>query len=235
MTLPSVSGSDAPPDRTTDDTDIDHPWVATLYEALTPIEWLFRPHREYLAADLSGRVLDLGAGTGRMFEPVLEATAAGDSADDNSGPVEYHAIEPDPNMRRRATRCARDIGMAVDLRDARAEALPYPDDSFDVVLSSVVFCTIQDPDAALEEVARVLRPDGEFRFFEHVRADGWRERGQNLCNPAWKRVAGGCNLNRATVERFVGHDAFDVIEVERLSMGIFPATPFVRGLLRRRR
>ncbi|WP_408957382.1 class I SAM-dependent methyltransferase [Natrinema sp. 74] len=201
----------------------DHPVFAALYDRL-PDRLLPGPHREYLAADLSGRVLDLGAGNGPLFR---YAAAAG--AD-----LEYHAVEPDPNRRRRAAREATDVGLEVRLRDARAESLPYADDDFDIVIAGLVFCTIADPDAALDEVARVLRPDGELRFLEHVRNDGWRAQAQDALTPLWKRAAGGCRLNRETIERFVAHDAFEDIEVERLQFGFFPATPIFRGRLRRR-
>lgn len=208
--------------------EIAHPVFAACYD-LCPEPEELEAQRAYLARDLSGRVLELGCGTGDMFPYVVDG-AAGDRDD-----LEYHAIEPDPHMRKRAADAARDSGLAVDLRDARAESLPYPDESFDVVLAGVVFCTVQDPDAALEEVARVLKPGGEFRFLEHVRADGWRGSGQKLLDPLWQRAAGGCHLTRETVERFVGHEALAVEEVDRLDVGVFPATPVVRGTLRRRR
>lgn len=204
--------------------DVSHPLIAAVYDHLVPERTLFGTHREYLAADLSGRVLDLGAGTGALFPHVARA-------DD----LEYHAIEPDPHMRTRAREKAREVDLEVDLRGVRGESLPYPDDAFDIVISSLVFCTIDDPDAAVSEVTRVLAPGGEFRFFEHVHADGALGTGQDLVNPVWTRVAGGCNLNRRTVDRFVGHDAFDVLEVERLENGPLSLTPFVRGRLRRRR
>ncbi|MCU4742860.1 class I SAM-dependent methyltransferase [Halobacteria archaeon AArc-m2/3/4] len=207
--------------------EISHPIFASLYDHV-PDERFLKPHRDYLTADLSGRILDLGAGTGALFPHVLEAVGG-------RSVTEYHAVEPDPHMRRRAERRAVDLDLAVDVRDGRAESLPYPDDAFDYVLASVVFCTIADPDAALDEVARVLKPGGEFRFLEHVHADGWRARAQDVLNPLWARTAGGCQLNRETTERFVGHDSFDVLEVERLSIGVFPAAPFVRGRLQRRR
>ena len=197
---------------------------AALYDRL-PDRLLVGPHREYLAADLAGTVLDLGAGTGAMF-PYVDDVA--------DGTLEYHAIEPDPKMRHRAASNAADVDVAVHLRDAGGEELPYADDSFDVVLSSLVFCTIPEFDAALDEVARVLRPGGELRFLEHVRNDGWRARAQDTLTPLWSRAAGGCQLNRETVARFVDHDAFAVLEVERANVGVFPATPIVRGRLRRR-
>lgn len=205
--------------------EIAHPFVAAVYDTVVPDRLLFKAHRRYLTADLSGRVLDVGAGTGANFPYVAE----------RDGDADYHAIEPDPHMRRQAVEKGREVGCDVILRDARAESLPYADESFDTVVSSLVFCTIADPDRALEEVARVLKPGGELRFLEHVRADGWRERGQELLNPLWSRAAGGCQLTRDTVERFVCHDAFAVEDLERVGVGIFPATPIVRGTLRRRR
>lgn len=208
------------------ESDISHPKFAALYDRI-PQRLFLGPHRETLAEQVAGRVLEIGAGNGAMF-PYVEAGAA-------SSRLEYHAIEPDPNMRERAVTTARETGLAVDIRDARAESLPYPDDAFDVVISGMVFCTVQDPEGALAEVARVLRPGGEFRFLEHVRADGWRAAGQDLLNPIWTRAAGGCRLNRDTVGLFLGHDAFAVDEVERLAFGVFPATPFVRGTLHKRR
>ncbi|OLZ40228.1 methyltransferase type 11 [Natrinema saccharevitans] len=205
---------------------IDHPLFAALYDRCMPDRLLVGPHREYLAADCSGRVLDLGAGTGAMIPYVA---AAGD--DD----LEYHAVEPDPNMRRRAAATADRSPLRTYVRGDRAESLPYVDDAFETVISSLVFCTIGEPDRALDEVARVLEPGGELRFLEHVRNDGWRARVQDRLNPVWERAAGGCHLTRETVERFVGHDAFDVLEVDRTRLGVVPATPIVRGRLRRRR
>lgn len=204
---------------------IEHPAFAALYNRIMPDRFLLGPHREYLAADLSGRVLDLGAGNGAMVPYAADAGDAG---------LEYHAVEPDPHMRRRAARTAERSDLRVHLRGDRAESLPYVDDAFDTVLSGLVFCTIDDPDAALEEVARVIRPGGELRFLEHVRADGWRARAQDRLNPLWERAAGGCQLNRETVERFICHDAFDPLEIERIGFGVFPAAPIVRGRLRRR-
>ncbi|WP_440770413.1 class I SAM-dependent methyltransferase [Natronorubrum sp. DTA28] len=212
------------PAATTQD-EISHPVFAALYD-LCPEPAEVETQRAYLARDLSDRVLELGCGTGGMFPFVVDGAA---------GDLEYHAIEPDPHMRKRAAAAARETGLDVDLRDARAESLPYPDGSFDVVLAGVVFCTVQDPDAALEEVVRVLKPGGEFRFLEHVHADGWRGTGQELLDPLWKRGAGGCHLTRETVARFVAHDALGVEEVDRLDVGVFPASPIVRGTLRRRR
>lgn len=178
------------------------------------------PHREFLVDGLSGRVLDLGAGTGAMFPYFVETD------------VELHAIEPDPHMREQARERADELDLDVDLRGDSAESLPFEDDSFDAVVASLVFCTIPDQEAALSEVARVLAAGGEFRFLEHVRGEGAAGRVHDLFAPAWHSVAGGCNLNRETGSLFRSDDRFRLVEYEQLSDGLMP---MIRGRLVRRR
>ena len=192
------------------------PMMARVEERLLP------PHREYLT-DVSGEVLDVGSGTGANFPYFARRED-----------VRVHAVEPDPYMARQARAKAAEVGLAVDLREVGAEALPYDDASMDAVVAGIVFCTIPDPEAALDEVARVLKPGGEFRFLEHVRDDGRTAWAQALVEPVWKPLAGGCHVTRDTAGLFTAHEAFDVVEVEHLDLGVFPANPFVRGRLRRR-
>jgi SAM-dependent methyltransferase len=205
----------------------DHPLVAALYDTVTaPLERFgVRPHREYLARDLWGPVLDLGAGTGAMF-PYFRASG--------TEATKVVATEPDRHMRKRAVSKAEELGFEVEVRGAPAEELPFPDGHFETVVASMVFCTIGDVEAALSEVRRVLEPGGELRFLEHVRADGWRERLQEFVAPVWKRVAGGCHVNRRTGATLAAHPGFDVVEMDRLDFGVPPAWPFVRGRVRRR-
>lgn len=209
--------------------DEGHPMFAAVYDhVMKPAEaTAFRKHREYLVANLRGAVLDLGAGTGAMFSALKSAT-------DREPPLALHATEPDPHMRRRAERRANELDLPVEMRPDMAEALAYPDDSFDVVLASLVLCTIADVEAALDEVARVLKPGGELRIFEHVHADGWLARLQDAVTPVWRRVAAGCHLNRDTAARLATDDRFEVAEREELDVGLPPATPFVRGRFVRR-
>lgn len=204
----------------------DRRFFAAVYDlTMRPMERaVLPPHRKYLAADLSGDVLDLGTGTGAMYPYFAE------HADDAT----IHAVEPDRHMRRRAVDAAEAVGLDVDVRAAPAEDLPFDADSMDAVVASIVFCTIPDVDAALGEVARVLRPGGEFRFLEHVRAGGTRGRIQDLADPVWQRVAGGCHPNRETAEVIADHPAFDLVDVERLDEGVGLTKPFVRGTAVRR-
>lgn len=203
-----------------------HPVLAAGYDRLTaPAERLwFADQRRRLADGLAGRVLDLGAGTGAMW-PHYAAVA-----DD----PHVLAVEPDRAMRRRATTRATDLDLAVDLVGADGAHLPLRDASVDVAVASMVLCTVDDPGGTLDELARVVRPGGEVRAFEHVAADGWRRRVQGAVAPAWARVAGGCRLTRSTGEALRGHPAFEVVELERLELAVTPVYPFVRGRFRRR-
>lgn len=199
-----------------------HPIFAAAYDRLggRAEKRFLREHREYLARDLRGSVLDLGAGTGGMF-PFFARAARADPA------LSIHGIEPDPHMKKRAERAAIEAGLDVDLRLARAESLPYPDDSFDRVIASVVLCTITEPDRALDEVYRVLRSDGELRFLEHVRSEGRMGRIQDLLAPVWKVCGAGCHLNRDTRTTVI-ESPLETTEIERIDAPP-PATPMLRG------
>ena len=203
------------------------PLLAAIYDPATAFfeRTLLRPHREYLVAELDGAILDLGAGTGAMF-PYFDRVA--------TASTEFHAVEPDPHMRRQAAAKAKPLPTPICIESSPAEALQYDDATFDVVIASMVFCTIPDVESAMSEVARVLKPGGELRFFEHVIDDGWRAQVQSALAPLWKRLAGGCHLTRQTGSRLVADRSFDVVEIQRHNLGVTPIRPFVRGRLRKR-
>lgn len=150
-------------------------------------------HRDELLAGLSGRVLEVGAGTGRNFAHYPDAV------------TDVVAVEPEPYLRRRAIEAAeaaaaRGAGPAIAVGDATADDLPVDDGSFDAVVFSLVLCSVPDQRAALAEARRVLRPGGELRFYEHViaqtpRLAAWQRRLDVL----WPRLGGGCHLSRDTL------------------------------------
>jgi len=149
-----------------------------------------RRGRRALLAQASGRVLEIGAGTGLNLAHYLD-----DEID------ELVLAEPEPAMRERLTRRIRRCGSHAAVVDAPAEALPFADESFDTVVCTLVLCTVNAPDRALSEIGRVLRPDGRLLFIEHVRADSptLAYLQDRLLEP-WRRFASGCRCNRATVE-----------------------------------
>ena len=148
-----------------------------------------RHNRRALLAQASGRVLEIGAGTGLNLEHY---------------PAALHELvlaEPEPAMRERLTRRVDRGGRQAVVIDAPAEAIPFAAASFDTVVCTLVLCTVTAPDRALGEIARVLRPGGRLLFIEHVRAESptLAYLQDRLLEP-WRRFAGGCRCNRATVE-----------------------------------
>lgn len=199
-----------------------HPWIARVYDYLN-VYFEHRqapPHREYLVRDLSGTVVELGPGTGAML-PYFDAA--------DRPPATYYGVEPDPGMRRQVVERLAGTSFEGAVVSARAERLPFADDSVDVVVTSCVFCSIPDVERALSEIARVLSPDGEFRFFEHVRSPGVVGRSQDLLTPVWRRFGGNCHLDRAFLPRVEEHPGLTVVEASHHTSGHYPIREFVRG------
>lgn len=195
---------------------------ATIYDPFMAVteRACLQAWRAELLADAKGRVLEIGAGTGRSL------------ACYPSGLERLVLAEPDPHMRARLlARIPAALAPVVEVIDAPAERLPLPDVSVDVVVSSLVLCTTPDPLRALAEVYRVLVPGGTLVFLEHVADDERpaRLRWQRRLEPVWKHLAGGCHLTRRTHEAIAA--AGLVIErLERASLR--KANPLIRRSIR---
>ena len=136
-----------------------------------------------------GRVVEIGAGTGLNIAHYPDGIA------------ELALFEPEPAMRRRLARRLQRHGRVARIVDAPAERLPLADASVDTVVSTLVLCTVDDPERALREIARVLRPDGQLLFIEHVRATSrFLAACQDRLLQPWRRFACGCCCNRPTAE-----------------------------------
>jgi ubiquinone/menaquinone biosynthesis C-methylase UbiE len=169
-------------------------WLRVMALLYDPFLWLgeiagMRRLRGALVSGARGRVVEIGAGTG--LNVVHYPGGIGDLV----------LSEPDPAMRRKLVRRLQRHGCAARIIDASAEHLPLPDASVDTVVSTLVLCTVGDPERALREIARVLRPEGQLLFVEHVRANSrFLATLQNMFFEPWRRFAGGCRCNRPTVE-----------------------------------
>ena len=140
--------------------------------------------RHGLLSEASGRVIEIGAGTGVNLQHY------------GDGVTELVLTEPEEPMAQRLEQKA--AGRATVTR-APAEALPFPDDSFDTAVATLVLCTVSDPERALAEIDRVLKPGGKLLFIEHVRSDDPRlARWQDRIAPLWRPIGHGCNCNRPT-------------------------------------
>jgi ubiquinone/menaquinone biosynthesis C-methylase UbiE len=190
---------------------------AALYDRqLRPLEdgWLGQ-RRAALLGDLDGEVLEVGAGTGANLAHYRQA-----------GTVV--ACEPDPAMRKRLAAKLAAAPVPVELSDAPAEALPFADASFDVVVCTLVLCTVPDPAVALAEVARVLRPGGRLAFLEHVRAEGRLATWQDRLTPVQVWLAGGCHPNR-DLEAAITAAGFTLGPLERFEPS--PNSPLTRPFI----
>ncbi len=176
------------------------PWLYDLTIALFERRGFGR-WREWVTKGATGRTLDLGAGTGRNL-PLY--------------PPGVRAVAIDPHSHNLARARARAPEMPLVL--ARAEALPFRDGAFDTVVSSLVLCSVTDPARALAEVRRVLRPRGALRLLEHVRHRGLAGALQDLGQPAWTAISGGCHPNRDT-ERAVEAAGFRIETDSRRARG----------------
>lgn len=174
-----------------------------------------RPFRASVVGPAQGDVLELGAGAG-------ENLAAYKSAE------RITLTEPDPYMLRRAEAKVRQAGLPAELVPAAAEQLPFPDRSFDTVVATLVFCSVEEPDAAFAEVRRVLKPGGTFRFMEHVRADTpWGARFQDLMAHLSRWCGAGCRPNRDTLGS-MRRAGFEIAGLTRLT----PSWPVFAGVAR---
>lgn len=186
---------------------------AALYN---PFTWageklgMARRRRELLA-DARGAVLEIGAGTGHNLRHYP------------SGLEELVLLEPGARIGGHIDLDRAPAGVPVRLEQAPAEYLPFDDDSFDTVVSTLVLCTVSDPQRAVAEVARVLRPGGQLLFLEHVRAEkGWRQTLQRRSVRPWAAFADGCQCDRATVGTIE-----DRMRIESLERGSWRGMPAI--------
>lgn len=157
------------------------PW---LYDGLMSVadKLGFGRWRRALARTARGCTLEVGCGTGRNL-PLYP-----------SG-VFVLGLDPDPRILARARRRASHVPLVA----ARAEALPFRAGTFDTVVSSLVFCSVDDPVQGLREIRRVLRAGGRLQMLEHVRSDRpLRAKFQDRIQPLWTYLSGGCRPNRET-------------------------------------
>lgn len=172
----------------------------------------FADVRARLVADLEGDVLEIGAGTGLTLPHYRRA-------------ARVVAVEPTPSMAARLRTRANEAPVPVEVVDARAEHLPFPDASFDHVVCALVLCSVADLEAALAEIRRVLRPEGTLVLLEHVRGTGRVARWQDRLTPIHRRIMDGCHLNRETAAA-VAAAGFDTSGLTRSSLPAGP--PYAR-------
>ncbi len=175
------------------------------------------PMRRTVVGGAAGRVLEIGAGTGANLRYY-----------DWSKVESLEITEPDPfmldHLQRKLEELPPEVRARVHTREVPAEQLPFDDASFDVAVVTLVLCTVYDPARSIAELRRVLKPGGELRLIEHVRARGFWATLQRWVQPVYGWMAGDCRLDRNT-EQSLRDAGFEVEITERLSLGgpLWPA------------
>ncbi len=184
--------------------------LAPVYDMLSALmERAARKWRQLLWEEVEGeRILEVGVGTGKNMPYYPK------------GP-EITAIDLSERMLQRARRRAEREGIKVELRRMDVQALDFPDDSFDAVVASFVFCSVPDPVLGLRELGRVTKPQGKILLLEHLRPEcPWLGRLFDLLNPLVARLF-GFNINRRTLEN-IGRAGLKLDGVQDLDrLGIF--------------
>ena len=204
-----------------------HPVFARVFELLSAgVERTEQvEHRRELLAGLSGRVVEVGAGNGLNLRHYPASVS------------ELVAVEPEPYLRARLAEAAGRSPVAVRVVDGVAEALPLDDASMDAGVVSLVLCSVPDQGRALAELIRVIRPGGELRFYEHVRArDPRLARVQRAADAIWPYLGGGCRPTRETAAA-IERAGFRIERCRRFSFRpcflTAPVAPHVLGIARR--
>ncbi|HEV2068548.1 MAG TPA: class I SAM-dependent methyltransferase [Acidimicrobiales bacterium] len=171
--------------------------------------------RRALLEQATGRVLDLGVGTGESFKHIPPTV------------LKLIALEPDPAMLRQAEARLEEAHAPTRLVQGESERLPFAAGTFDTVVACLVLCTVGDLAVTVAEIHRVLRPGGRLLLMEHVRAsDEALAEWQDLVDRPWSWVNGGCHPNRGTLQA-VEEAGFRLGPLERYG---FPVLPHVQGL-----
>lgn len=204
-----------------------HPIFARLYPRIAQAVEVRggAEHRRRLLAGLDGQVIEVGAGNGMNFghyPPTVRRVLA---------------VEPEPRLRALASRAAARAAVPIDVSDGLAEALPAADGAFDAAVASLVLCSVRDQRAALLEIARVLRPGGELRFFEHVISeDPLRALVQRALDATlYPTLAAGCHCARDTIGA-IRAAGYEIVSLEQVSIDgerLAPTVPHMVGLARR--
>jgi SAM-dependent methyltransferase len=210
----------------TSSTTLDHPFFARIWPIIAAheTEQMRETRRENLAG-LTGRVLEVGAGTGTNFAFYPESV------------THVVAVEPEQRLAVRARGAATAAAVPIEVTNRTVESFSDAE-PFDAVVCSLVLCSVAEPDSVLRQVFSLLRPGGELRYLEHVASTGIRGRLQQFVDVTtlWPRLAGNCHAHRHTESsiRAAGFEVDRTRTDQALPAWVpMPVSEFVLGRARR--
>jgi ubiquinone/menaquinone biosynthesis C-methylase UbiE len=206
-------------------TEVEHPLFARFAAFIAANEGdEEKDSRREAVAGLSGRVVEIGSGSGPNFPFYPEAVS------------ELVAVEPEANLRAKALEAARESGRPIRVIDAVGDSLPFADGSFDAAVAVLVLCSVPDQASTLAELRRVLRPGGQLRYYEHVIGTSKRlATMQRAMAPGLAKVFGGCRADRDTGAA-IEAAGFQIERQRRFlrrKLTDAPAAPRILGVARR--
>jgi len=174
-----------------------------------------RKQREKVVPNAEGRILEVGIGSGLNIE----------FYDPNKVEMVW-GLEPSHGMRKRARQSVAAAPCTIEWLDLPSEEIPLDDNSADSIVMTYTLCTIPDWKTALRQMRRVLKPEGKLLFSEHGAApDANVRRWQDRITPVWKKIGGGCHLNRE-IPMMITEGGFNLGQLESMYV---PSTPKVAG------
>jgi ubiquinone/menaquinone biosynthesis C-methylase UbiE len=182
----------------------------------------FAVYRHRVLAAAEGRVLEIGVGSGLNFTHYRDSV------------IDVVGLDPSAKLLSMAERATAGVSLPIELLRGSAEMIPLYDETVDTVVTTWTLCSIPDIAQALSEMRRVLRPAGRLLFVEHGRSPEPRiRRWQDRLTPLWRRIGGGCHLNRPIGELIEAAG----FRVERMDTGYMkgprPMTFMYEGSARR--
>jgi SAM-dependent methyltransferase len=188
------------------------PLRGTLLSMLVPrimgkVDAEFQKERRTLLSGISGRVLDVGSGGGAYIKYLAPSEGVA------TGRVDVVAVEPVPDMHPIIRRAGKDLSGSLNIVSFIEDIPDSENESFDWIILGNVLCEVDDVERAVEHANRLLKPGGRVYFQEHVarRSGSWQRAVQDVVNPVWCHVGGGCNCNRESVRILKGHPCWDSV------------------------
>jgi SAM-dependent methyltransferase len=192
-----------------------HVWLLARFGGR--YEYMVAARKRKLFDGLRGDIMEIGPGAGPNLGYYPKD-------------CRWVGVEPNPFMHPYLRQAAARAGLPIDIRNIEAERLPASDSSIDTVVSTLVLCSVRDPEQVLREIHRILKPGGRLLFLEHVAAPEGTllRRVQRFIRPIWKRLADGCHPDRETgaaIERA----GFSVVEMEHFRLPLGPVGTQISG------